>query len=167
MAKYVSETAGGKSVSAYVIMKGARHVATVNAYFGPGGSVLVNVFNVGDKAAQRCCIARKKPWPPTERGDGLFFQSGRAGGYGYDKFAAALSGTIIDGHEISDHCARSIKPPKGHTLFPEGFKPPKGYRLANWRGSNESDKERGYMSCYRMSGLDYLRELGYQVINAI
>ena len=70
MSKYVRETAAGKSISAYVIMKGARHVATVQAHFSNGGRCLVNVWHT----------------------DGREMQHASAGGYGYDKFTAALSG---------------------------------------------------------------------------
>ena len=70
MTKYVTDTKAGKSLSAYVILnKKGQHVATVRAHFSDGGTCLVNVHC--DK-------------------DG--FQRATAGGYGYDKFTAALSG---------------------------------------------------------------------------
>lgn len=196
MSKYVSETAAGKSISAYVILnKKGEHVATVKAHFSNGGTCLVNVHD--DKAG---------------------FQSAKASGYGYDKFTKALSNCTIDGHELSDHCSTKSapKPPKGRKTFPSDYKPRKGYSLANftsvsvsgervnrdywqdkawaemglqgatrdvknerrsemyelannletaWRESD--DCERGYSSCFRESGLDYLKAIGYRVICAI
>lgn len=197
MAKYVSETKAGKSISAYVILdKKGNHVATVKAHFSDGGACLVNVHD--DKAG---------------------FQSASASGYGYDKLTSALSGLTIDGHEMSNHCSRdgAPKPPKGRKTFPHDAKPRKGYSFANytaisretgntiyrdewikrayaelgiadasddvknerwdevaakahdletaWRKSD--DCEAGYSDCYRESGLDYLKAIGYRVIQAI
>lgn len=199
MSKFVSDTAAGKSLSAYVILnpKG-QHVATVKAHFSNAGVCLVNVHCTRDG-----------------------FQYARASGYGYDKFTAALSGLTIDGHKMSDHCSKdgAPKPPRGRVTFPSGHKPRKGYALANyasvsrktgravhsyhwideakaalgyspalleksddaavwdaiceraaelekaWRASD--DCEQGYTSCYRLSGLDYLKDLGYRVIQAV
>ena len=198
--KYVTDTAAAKSVSAYIVLnKKGQHVATVEAHFSNGGTCLVNIQD--DKAG---------------------FQYGKAGGYGYDKFTAALRGLSIDGHALSDHCATEGQPkkPKGALLYPRDFKAPKGWTLANWtrvsratgnnfyrdhwqtlaleklgfpprdhetcnltdsewasvaRMANElhleweasDDCESGYTSCHRDSGLDYLRALGYRVIQAI
>lgn len=181
MSKYVRETAAGKSIRAIVIMKGARHVATVQAHYG-SSRVLVNVWH----------------------NDGTPMQSGTAGGYGYDKFTAALSGLSIDGHTLTDHCGGRKKAPKALGYFPADYKAPKGYALANYgeydaKGKrwhsfdfNELAKEKlgadaawedvsalskqlkaetqltgGYGDCYRESGLKYLEALGYSVINAI
>lgn len=194
--KFVSDTAAGKSVSAFIILnpKG-EHVATIKAHWSNGGICLVNVHD--NKAG---------------------FQFAKAGGYGYDKFNSALSGLSIDGHIMSDHCSRdgAPKPPKGRKTFPRDYKPRKGYSLADWafvskttggcfyrdywmnlacdqlniaRDANLSDYEfgqvykladklkkdwkqsddceAGYMDCYRRSGLDYLSALGYRVIQAI
>lgn len=197
--KYVSETKAGKSVSAYVILnKKGEQVAIVRAHFSDGGTCIVNVW---DNASPE-------------------MQFGKAGGYGYDKFTAALSGMTIDGHELSDHSSRqdAPKPPKGRRTFPADYKPRKGFSLANytsvskatgnrmhsytfrnmaetklgfdeanrreltdeqwqqigdladklekqWRESD--DCESGFESCFRESGLDYLKALGYRVIQAI
>jgi hypothetical protein len=196
MSKFVSETAAGKSVSAYVILnpKG-KHVATVKAHFSNGGVCLVNVHDFGGE-----------------------FQHAKASGYGYDKFTAALAGMTIDGHAMTDHCSckKAPKPPKGRLTFPRDYKAPKGYSLANfsyiskatggrfyrdhwqnlacdalgiardknltdsewvaiadkardlenaWKASD--DCESGFSDCYRESGLNYLKALGYTVIQAI
>ena len=141
MSKYVSDTAAGKSISAWIVLRKGKHVATIRAHFG-NSRVLVNVFD----------------FAPGEQG----FQSGSASGYGYDKFTAALDGLTVDGNLLTDH-ARSHgapKPPRGMTGYPDGFKVPKGYTLANYRDGQ-------WQSCFRLSGLDYLTALGYTVIKAI
>jgi hypothetical protein len=163
-AKQVRETKAGKSISAYVILrKNGTEVATVQAHFSDGGNCLVNVWNFGDGNPQAQ--------------DGL--QRGTAGGYGYDKFTAALSGLKIDGHELTNHCDGRKKMPKGG--WKRDAKPPKGWSFANCSRftadgepvSHESQDKEGdtaywaYTSCYRESGLDYLKALGYRVIQAI
>lgn len=177
--KYVSECAAAKQVSAYVILnpKG-EHVATFRAFHG--STVVVNVFNITTAAQVRSLRAA---WTPAVRAvhdkgntaqgaiekaahDKYSFQRGTAGGGGYDKVAAALSGMIIDGHKMTNHCGASLPKPKGATVFPRDFKAPKGYHLANFKRGGDGQAE-GYMSCYRQQGLEYLKALGYQVIYAI
>lgn len=181
MTKYVRETAAGKSLKAILIMKGKRHIATIQAHYG-NSRVLVNVWH----------------------NDATPMQSGSAGGYGYDKFTAALRGLKINGHVMTDHCGARIKPPKALGYFPANFKPRRGYSLANY-GEYDSNGKRmglnefrdiareklgesaewdsvdsvakrlrleaglspGYSDCYRESGTDYLRALGYSIIEAI
>lgn len=161
MTKQVRETAAGKSLSVYVILnKKGAHVATVQAHFSNGGVCTVDVWNTGDSR--------------TDYG----LTQGRAGGYGYDKFTAALSNLVIDGHEMTDHCASRLSPPKGRTTWPSDAKAPTGYRFANFQTfTYGKDGERvplgvespayGYTSCYRESGLGYLKALGYRVIQAL
>jgi len=168
MTKYVHDTASGRIISAYVILnKRGKHVATVRAYHG--SAVLVNVWNHSEDAQLRCARARKvKIESERTAHDAFYFQYGRAGGHGYDKFTAALSGLIIDGHELTNHCGARLPLPKGAKLFPCDFKVPPGYALANWTGSREKpDEPQGYMDCYRKEGMEYLKALGYQVITAI
>ena len=135
-------------------------MATVHVYHGD--SVKVDVYNYGEKNPD----AENTP-----------FQQGRASGYGYDRETAALSGLTIDGHELCDHCGAYKKPPKGLDYFPEDYKAPKGYELANWLRRaryvenlgyvDDETKPRGWGSCFKRSGLSYLEALGYRVIRAI
>jgi len=165
---YVHDTAAGRSISAYVILnKRGQHVATVRMFHGQ--SVLVNVWNHSADALARCAKTRKVNIESDRTAHDLFyFQHGRAGGYGYDKATAALSGLIIDGHEMTNHCGVRLPLPKGAKLFPRDFKVPPGYTLTNWTGSREKpDEPQGYMDCYRKEGLEYLKALGYQVITAV
>lgn len=150
--KYVSETKAGKSISAYVIMKGRRHVATVRVHYGDTGRVLVNVFQDDDDAAKRTAKAT---------GTVEIFQEASANGYGYDKLNAALAGLWIDGHQITDHCERQIVP-VSQGVFPHDYVAPKGYYLTNW-----SPEANGWRNCYRVAGLDYLRDHGYTIVQAI
>lgn len=173
MTKYVRETKHGKSIRALVILnKKGEHVATVQASFSdnPAGSVcLLNVWNHGD-AQERCertkCKGISFAGGPAEfrkiAHDNFAFQSARAGGYGYDKFASALSGLMIDGIPMTDHCGGRAKYPKGLDYFPRDYRPAPGYRVANYK--KEKD---GYSDCYREPGLEYLRAIGYRVIEAI
>lgn len=165
MTKYVRETAAAKSIRALVILnpKGV-HVATVQAHFGQS-RVLVNVWHEYQKG---------KETPDM--------QHGQAGGYGYDKFTAALSGLTIDRHPMTDHCSRLKAPkyPKGRNSYPSNFKVPKGYTLANYASGSKvypdtgarvysklAPDESGYTDCYRKEGLKYLESIGYRVITAI
>ena len=137
--RQVRETAAGSSIRAIVIMRGKRHVATVQAHYG-NSRVSVDVWHT----------------------DGTPLQQASASGYGYDKFTSALSGLTIDGHTITDHCGARKKPPRGAKVWPSDAKAPRGYRFANW-----SAELGGYRDCYRESGLKYLEAIGYTVIDAI
>jgi hypothetical protein len=174
MSKYVMDTKAARALRAVVIMKGKRHVATIRAYFGQGGSCLVNVWQ--DSPGQLARPDTDGKWRRQTAHDRFQFQHGRATGYGYDKYAAALSGVVIDGHRMTDHCGDRLPYPKGKTLFPVGFKAPRGYSLANWNprrvwneetGGHEWQGEEGYMSCFRKTGTDYLQAIGYTVITVL
>lgn len=139
----VRDTAAAKSVSAYVILKGARRIATVRAHFSNNGRVIVNVWQEPE-AAKRSARAAEKAGEPlkpageySEPGE---YQAAKAGGYGYDKFAAALAGMWIDGHRMGDHSSTRDAPPmpKGHTRYPSDFKAPKGYHLSNWQPGSDA-----------------------------
>ena len=110
--KYVTETKAAKSLSAFVILKKGVQVAQVTAHLSDGGTVLVNVHNIGDKANEACVKASKTDLKGKHAYEVFGFQSGSAGGGGYDKFTAALRGLWIDGHCMSDHCGRSSQTEK-------------------------------------------------------
>jgi len=106
--KYVRETAAGKSISATVILRGARHVATIQVHYANTGGVRVDVWNVDEKARERCAAAMRKLGIDRSPDD-FMHQQGYASGYGYDKYAAALALLWIDGIRMVDHCGRDRK----------------------------------------------------------
>lgn len=90
---------------------------------------------------------------------GQVLRQGSARGGGYDRRTAALSGLSIDGQKLTDHCEVRKDLPEGQAFWASGDESPAGYRFANY------DKDRnGFRDCYRMSGLDYLKDVGYQVV---
>lgn len=130
----VRDTAAAKSIRAILILKGPRIVAKLQAHFSNAGACTVNLWQMTE-AAERSAKVRAKagnPFKPRQYETPGALQIGKAGGYGYDKLTAALSGMIVDGHEISDHCGGRLKLPRGAVVFPRDFKAPKGYRLSNW-----------------------------------
>lgn len=79
--------AATKNISVYVVMNGARHVATVRAHHA--GACFVEVCNFG-KGPDKV-------------------QTGTASGGGYDKFTAALAGLVIDGVTMAEHSEHGRK----------------------------------------------------------
>lgn len=218
MAVQVRETKAGKSISAYVVLnKKGEHVATVNMHFSDGGRVTADVWNIGDKAVQACRIAAikcgalkpetfvkaveaskvKRDWGNRQDHEShatydLFgMQQGAAGGYGYDKATAALSGIWIDGHQLADHSRMSPATERLMSQYKrecEGFKvttPIEGQGVSvsyalpagfhkEWNlkaakiGAYFTNFNGGrYTSIYLDSGLARLEKLGYRVIQAI
>ena len=127
--KQVRETAAAKALQVFVILRNGLIEATVHVHYSKYGVCTVDV------------------WGKTS----LEFQ-GKASGYGFDKFTSAITGAIIGGIPITDHCSggNKIPFPEGEKIYPIGFEPPKGYFLAN-------GVEGGFSSCYRESGLDVLK----------
>lgn len=77
MAIMVRDTKAGRSISAYIVMRGAEYVATVQFYFGDSGVVRCNAWS---------------------RSGNLF--EGWASGHGYDKRTAAMSGCMIGEYKV-------------------------------------------------------------------
>lgn len=187
MSKQVRETSAAQSIRAIVVLnKKGEHVATVQAHFSNGGTVTVDVWNEG-KALGRCFDTADKLGKVSQasRDDransewSLFgLQQGRAGGGGYDKFAAALAGLLIDGHTMANHCGQVPEAEKARAklladyrkAFAAGQATQKAYdvkaaklgcRFANWNAAT------GWQSLHFIAGLDRLESLGYRVISAI
>lgn len=155
-------------------------LANFDAMHQATGNVRVIVITHPRKAGSRAEIVVKFPkdgagrlqaWCADYFGlrgcDGV--QYGSAGGYGYDKQTAALSNFTIDGHALADHCgqdATSARLVKQYGKAGDDDARRKvadrarklGYSFANWRDG------KGWTSCYREPGLDYLRALGYNVV---
>lgn len=207
MTKRIEDTAAGKSLSAWVILnKKGVQIGRVQAHYANSGGVTVEVHQWGDDVMSRVAVAMGymlddegkiatfNGKPCKEAGEWPYVvaavQRGHAGGYGYDKKTAALSGLIIDGHVMSDHCRDGLKRPKGR-LWQDSDKArlaKRGYRLSNWSrgiqpGETDShgraielnrygregvaDTESGYVSCYRLEGFGYPESQGYRFLQAI
>jgi hypothetical protein len=107
-------------------------------------------------------------------------QCGTAGGYGYDKACAAMSGLVIDGIELADHCGGSdadkakaaslLKTYRHYQLGGQTAKALKVHDKAHALGfsfANYAAETGCYTSCYVRAGLGRLRDCGYSVIQAI
>lgn len=215
MATQVRETSAGQSISAFVVLnKKGEHVATVNSHYSNSGRVTVDVWNVGNGTADRCLAAAvksgrvtpaqldkaeaasraKRDWcQPEEHSrfaayDLFGLQQGSAGGGGYDKFAAALSGCWIDGQQIADHCGTVANAEKAKkALFAQYCKfhdysgevaraTEKGWDRKHWDKrakaigasfANWSSEKNRFTSLHFTAGLPRLEALGYTVIQAI
>ena len=213
MAKQVRETTAGASISAWVILnKKGQHVATVNAHYSNGGRVSVDVWNMGTEAVRSSFdtarangrlsdadlakhISKAPDYYKTEESrldwaayDAMEMQQSSAGGYGYDKFTAALSGLIIDGHTIANHCGQVPEAEKARAALMRQYCKAhdtsaaritanvngkdykywdkKAARIGASFANYTTDKER-FTSLHFTSGLDRLTALGYTVIQAI
>jgi hypothetical protein len=147
--KNVNQSKAAGDLSAYVILnKKGVHVATVQAHYGSGGGVQVDV------------------WGKSE----LIHQV-KVGGYGYDKFTAALAGAVIDGVKLYDHCGGyepEEKALKARLVKVASTNPDQAKRLANKHGMHFGNWVDGKpTSAFFVSGLDRLSTLGYKVIKAI
>ncbi len=135
---------------AYVVLnKKGEHVATVNYRYGSGGGVQCDVFCQGRLTHQK-----------------------KAGGYGYDKATAALSGAIIDGYRMADHCGHAEDAgEKARTRLIAAYKRnPEAYDYSGWSARAKRigcHWANGMSSLYFCSGLNRLAALGYSVIQAL
>jgi len=136
------------NVRAFVILKGERVVAQIHIKFPADGAgrMTGEVWSNSEKDAR--------------------FQKASAGGYGYDKQTALLSGLTIDGHKLTNHCGGDKKAPASG-VWPKGSEAPKGWYFINWKEIKNAAGEvvaSGYSSCYRRPGLEYLQAIGYNVV---
>lgn len=150
--KQVRETSAAASIKAYVILNPKGHyIGKVQAAFLDSGTVMVDVWSTSELIHQ-----------------------GKAGGGGYDKFTAALSGAVIDGvkifnHSCGDEASNEILSKVSKTTSAAKMKELEfeavriGARFANYGFTNG----RNPMSLYYESGLERLTALGYKVIQAI
>lgn len=157
--------------SAFVVLnKKGEHCANVQFYYSNGGRVYCDVW------------ARN----PGESWLSLIHQS-YAGGYGYDKAAAALAGAVIEGYKLANHCGtveekgekakarlfaqykRDCKAAKMTDSLQDEYKKKAqkiGARFANYC-RNDITEQYSYQSLHFEHGLERLKTLGFQVIQAI
>lgn len=139
--KYVSDTSYGKSVNAWVILSpDHKLIGKVSVAYFDSGNSLLNVFN----------------WGKDQEEHGFQF----ARNYLVGNINSLLDGMYIDGHLLSDYCAIRLTPE--NEFFSRDFVCPVGFELANY-----DPKLDGWTSCFKKAGFEYLRALGYTVIQAI
>lgn len=80
MKKQVRHTKAGESIAAFLVFKECTEVACIQAYYADSGGVWVDVYT-----------------------NNMLSHQGRAAGWGYDKFTAALEGAVINGIKLEDH----------------------------------------------------------------
>lgn len=162
-------------VAKIILNRKGQHVATVQARYGSGGGVQVDVWSQ----------------KPGERWLSLTHQS-KAGGYGYDKYTAALAGAVIDGHRMANHCGSGdAQHEKKKAALLKAYRKAAragltreetkvfekkaeriGCRFANWCPSDfapVTPDGRGYAwsSLHTVAGLERLSMLGYKIIDAL
>lgn len=206
MTKQVRETTAGNALSASIVLdKKGRHVATVQAHYSNGGTVTVDVWShgdaailanwktarangrVSDKQAAELIASAPDYYTGSDREARAAFerfnlQHGRAGGYGYDKFAAAIAGLIIDGHTLANHCGYVPEDEKKRAALMRAYvkacaaggngndkkwreKAARiGCSFANWGSCGVGER---YMSLHFIDGLSRLECFGYRVISAL
>lgn len=191
---YVSDTNAGKSISAYIILnKRGEHVATVRATWSNSGTCLVNVHDNkdgfqhakrrgygydkftsalsgmtidGHEMSDHCGVSLSPP-----KGRKLFPRD----------YKPRKGYTLANWQEVSKESGRNLDvydfdlEARGNLNFASdeelnnfesnALAIERRKLIAAWRESD--DCERGYTSCFRKSGLDYLNAIGYRVIQAI
>lgn len=144
--KHVRQSAAAQKIGAIVILKNGKYVATIQTL--TGGSVQVDAWTNSGIIHQR-----------------------KAGGYGYDRFTAALRGATIDGVRMYDHCVQSEETlaylAQYNSAIGEDAKRAiyDRARAAGIEFANYSEK--GYLNAYYVGGIDRLRSMGYDLIYAI
>lgn len=162
------------SAAKIVLNKKGEHVATVQFRYGSGGGVQCDVWSRKEGETWLSLTHQQK-----------------AGGYGYDKAAAALAGAVIEGYKLANHCghveaagekkrAALLKAYKRransglpmtreeHAEF-EKKAARIGCRFANWGavGLAEGGNSNAWQSLHNESGLGRLEMLGFRVITAL
>lgn len=123
--KQVRETQAGRAISCHVVLKDGKICATIHVHYSKSGTVTVDVWEKG------------------------LVHQGRAGGYGYDKFTAALAGATICGVRMYDHCV-SVENLKELPMDVD----------VSVMGAERAN---GGPSLYYISGLDRLKCFGFKV----
>ncbi len=140
---YVHDTLAGQSISVWVIFRPEDwdEVAVVRAHRSKSGMVLVNVFNYAKSRSAK---------------DHPFQYKRNKNGYLND----AMDGLWIDGHQLAGDAAKGLGLPDGGVG--DDFDLPLGYALTGY-----NPRTGKWLRCYRKAWLDYLKDFGYRVIQAL
>lgn len=155
--------------SAFIVLnRKGEHRATVQYRYGSGGGVQCDVWSVSTDPEH-------PDWAPHLR---LSHQE-KAGGGGYDKAAAALSGAVIDGFMMANHCGHVEQAgERKRQALMRAYKARAFDSItsdSDWRKRAEKigcswanyRQDEGWTSLHNLQGLDRLRALGYRVIQAL
>jgi hypothetical protein len=196
MAKYVRETKAGRSIAAWIVTNGRGElVANIQAHFSDSGGVTVNAWDMatdgvqigratgygydkltaalagmkigGHTLSNHCEVQKKKP-----RGAPLFprdYKTPR--GYSLANFSLRV-------RDDSESPWRRLTMDEQRATRFMDWPPEKRAELSNEFGERENanklaamaargDILTGYDSCFKRSGLDYLRARGLRVFQAI
>lgn len=156
---YISDTKAGKAISAYLIFdKRGELVGKIQAHYSDGGTCWVQLWD----------------WTNDER---FQIQNGKATGYGYDKFTAAISGMTFAGFTLADHCDTNDTTKRAMAAYTkladqtgEGWKQPEFFARWKARGvdfANYSTESQRYGSAYLIPGLKGIEARGFKVLQAI
>jgi len=178
----IRDTKAARELSAVIVLKRGKVVAQVMARHA--GAVTVNVWQYGEAQARSAEVLRRM-YPKAADSENLgMYQSGRAGGYGYDKKTAAMRGMVIDGVRLYDHCGHDEK---SERLFKQYCKfhdysgevarsKEKGWDRAYWdkraarigaRFANWDCSRGRYGSLFYDGGLDRLERMGYTLVHVL
>lgn len=158
------------SAAKIILNKKGEHVATVQWRYGSGGGVQCDVWSRKEGETWLSLTHQQK-----------------AGGYGYDKAAAALAGAVIEGYKLANHCGyveaagekkreallkaykRRVKAGEmsreEHAAY-EKKAAKLGCRFANWN-TPAVGLPHSWGSLHNESGLGRLEMLGFRVITAL
>jgi len=189
--KRVDETKAGKAISAFVILKKGKLIAKIQAHYSDAGNVLVNAwdwsdpketnyfegkaggygydkftralvgFKVDGHAITDHCAVRLKPK------NGKFFPKDFKTPKGYNLANGYYAGK--DGVKVSEVCLYNEHGGFEKKLFVYGDCTGHEYRSNpdHFPLVEDQDLQWVYSSCFKDSGLDYLRAVGYEVIQVI
>lgn len=190
--QYINDSAPARRLSVSVILdKRGRHVATVRVLFPVDGAGRVRAEIQHTTEGLELCAKAPHCWKMIEEhtrkhdkpgmtyrdhARELFgWQRGNASGYGYDKRAAALSGLIVAGHTLADHCGGVPEDEKKRArLMAEHQREPGKYDYAGW--SQRAEKIGAHFANWKQSrannlhfeaGLRRLERFGFTVVEAL
>lgn len=195
MAMYIQDSAPARRVAAWVIVdKRGRVLSKVQALYPADGAGRLRVEVRNSRTEDMLAVPYFRKQAESFDADKLEdwqrdnadkwaayelwgFQRGSAGGCGYDKLAAALSGLVVAGHTMADHCGHVPEDEnKRKRLMARYQREYASHDYSYWRKAAERigcswanpNRDTGaFESLYFESGLRRLETLGLTVVQAI